>query len=94
MINSRLLLLALPLALAACLPPAEDAPPPVMPEDACGANGLQDLLGQPVAALTPMTLRQPVRVISPGQPVTMDYQAERLNVELNASKVITRVSCG
>ena len=35
-----------------------------------------------------------VRVIRPGQAVTMDYRLERLNVHVNARKRITRLTCG
>lgn len=35
-----------------------------------------------------------VRVIRPGEPVTMDYRANRLNVELDDGDGIVRIFCG
>lgn len=35
-----------------------------------------------------------VRVLRPGQPVTMDYSVERLNIEVDDEGVVTRVHCG
>ena len=83
---------ALALALAGCV--AEE-PAPVLPsDDACGAPGLQGLVGQPRSVLATMTFAGPVRVIEPGMAVTMDYSPNRLNIELDAGGRITRVTCG
>ena len=89
------LLLALPVALMGCVP--EPAPPAVNPtpaEDACGASGLQDLIGQSAKKLEVMRFAHPVRILRPGMAVTMDYSAERLNIEVDAAERITRISCG
>ena len=89
------LLLALPVALMGCLP--EPEPPATEPspiEDACGASGLQDLVGQSAKVLETMRFAHTVRVIRPGMAVTMDYSAERLNIEINEAEIISRVSCG
>lgn len=86
------------LTLAACVPdtgPVSSVTPP--PEDtagACGAFGLQDLVGQPVKGLETMRFDQVVRIIRPDTAVTMDYSAERLNIEVDEADIITRVSCG
>lgn len=77
-------------ALAACVMPEPDDPL----ADACGASALQGLVGQPAQVLAAMTFAQPLRVIRPGQPVTMDYSPARLNIEIDASEKISRVSCG
>lgn len=82
--------LAATLALAACV--AEE--PPLSPNPDCGAAGLQDLIGQPASVLDAMRFSQPVRVIRPGQAVTMDYFAGRLNIELDAADRIVRLACG
>ncbi|MBC7477848.1 MAG: proteinase inhibitor I78, partial [Pseudorhodobacter sp.] len=34
------------------------------------------------------------RVLRPGQVVTMEFSAQRLNLDLNAAGVITGVRCG
>lgn len=62
--------------------------------DACGAGALQGLVGQPLAALDAVRVTGPLRVIAPGMAVTMDFRADRLNVEHDAARVITRISCG
>lgn len=81
--------------LAACTEAPPNAPPPAMENpDACGASGLQDLVGQPSSVLAAMTFAQPMRLLRPGMAVTMDYSAERLNIELDDKDIITRVACG
>lgn len=68
--------------------------PLVLPEDACGAAALQDLVGQDLAALGNLGDLGPVRVIRPGMAVTMDYAPERLNVMLDEADLILSISCG
>lgn len=63
-------------------------------DDACGAAGLQTLVGTSVGTLDPSTLPEPRRIIFPGQAVTMDLVAERLNVEIGADDQVSRVYCG
>lgn len=91
----RRFLLLVPLALAACVEPGP-APAPVdpMPVNACGALDLQFLVGERASVLETMRFSQQVRVIRPGQAVTMDYNAARLNIEVNGAERISRVSCG
>ncbi|WP_284326788.1 I78 family peptidase inhibitor [Cypionkella aquatica] len=84
-------LLVLPLALMACMP-EEPATPSA--EAACGADQLQTLVGQSAKVLETMRFGQTVRIIRPGMAVTMDYAAERLNINIDAAEVITRVNCG
>lgn len=88
-----------PLALAACVPatPADPGGPafPVGADDTCNAAPLVPLIGRDSSALATIgNRRDPMRVIRPGQAVTMDYIATRLNVELNAADRIIRLSCG
>jgi hypothetical protein len=80
--------LVLVMALAGCT--GEEAPR----GDACGAAGMQDLVGQGRDALAAMTLPAGTRVIEPGTKVTRDYRADRLNIEIDAAGVIVRVACG
>lgn len=89
------LLLALAVALMGCvLEPAPPVTDPLPGQDACGASGLQDLVGQSAKKLEVIRFAHSVRIIRPGMAVTMDYSAERLNIEVNAAEVISRVSCG
>ena len=81
--------------LAACEPVVAPRPPADPPmENACGAAGLQTLLGQPASVLETMRFANPVRVIRPGMAVTMDFNPARLNIEVDAAEEITRISCG
>ncbi len=82
-------------ALAACAPGAPGAPDAAAGgDDACGAAALQALVGTSVGTLDPAALPDPNRVIFPGQAVTMDFRAERLNVEIGTDDRVARVFCG
>lgn len=62
--------------------------------DACGASGLQGLIGGPVPAT--IAAPGPVRIYAQGDPVTMDYSERRLNVVLDhatRSRIIA-ITCG
>ncbi len=89
-----------PLMLAACIvvPLPSPGPTPVPPtpvgDDACGASGLQGLVGQPASVLQTMRFGVTVRVIEANMAVTMDYSANRLNIWLNPARIIQRVTCG
>jgi hypothetical protein len=87
------LLLCAPLLLSACVM----EPVPMPPDDtlaSCGADDLQYLVGQPGVVLDGMRFSQDVRVIQFGMAVTMDYNANRLNIWLDRRDVIERVTCG
>lgn len=80
------------LALAACVeptPPAEPEPAP----DLCNAASMQGLVGQPASVLQDMMLRAGTRVINPGDAVTMDFRADRMNVEIGANGRIEKIAC-
>lgn len=84
--------IVLVLAGAACVP--VDAPPADDGVNACGAMDLQYLVGASAADLEAMRFDKPVRVIYPDMAVTMDFNAERLNFDVDRAGLITRVSCG
>lgn len=73
------------------LPPA--APQEATP-DSCGAAGLRGLVGQPESALAALRLPQATRIIHPGQPVTMDYSAARLNILIDSKGRVASLHCG
>lgn len=80
------------LALAAC---AED-PIPVLSDprdDTCGAEAVGALIGEPVSAYAAPE-DGAVRIIRPGDAVTMDFNAARLNVALDETDRIVSVYCG
>ncbi|MBP7240587.1 I78 family peptidase inhibitor [Amaricoccus sp.] len=86
---------ALLATLAACAQEgATEAADVDVSKDACGAAGHQNLVGTSVGALDAASLPEPRRVIFPGQPVTMDFRAERLNVEIGPDDKVARVFCG
>lgn len=78
------------LILAACLPSDGEE---TVAEDTCGAAAFEHLVGQPLdeaffgAALN-------MRIIRPGDFVTMDVNPQRLNVQVDEGGVIERVYCG
>ncbi len=89
--------------LAGCAgsPAPDEAPPPpsMSQDDACGADTLQDYIGQhadeaTVAQLETDSDADRVRVIRPDQAVTMDYRADRLNVKLDDQDTIDELTCG
>ena len=88
----RVLLIAAVL-LAACVPDPQ-VPVPMPPAGTCGAAELQGLVGKLATVLEKMKLGRNVRIIRPGQAVTMDYSESRLNIEIDAAEVIVRLSCG
>ncbi|MFN7225265.1 MAG: I78 family peptidase inhibitor [Paracoccaceae bacterium] len=77
------------LLLAACQPTVPEGPD----LSACGADALQGLVGQSASVLQTMKFAQETRIIRPGMAVTMDYRPDRLNIEIDAKEVITRVHC-
>jgi Peptidase inhibitor I78 family len=84
--------LAAGIALLGC---TMTAPPPVKTIPAgCGAEGLQTLVGQPESVLAAMTFPTPVRIIHPGDAVTMDFSPARLNITVDRNGRIDRVYCG
>jgi hypothetical protein len=61
-------------------------------QDTCGASGYRAMVGSNVAAITlPAGLNH--RIIAPNTPVTMDFNAERINFLTDANGVITSVEC-
>lgn len=85
-------LLALPIALMACVPVVVETPVPVT--DACGASQLQYLVGDQSRVLQTIRFSQPVRVIPFGTMVTQEFDPRRLNIWLDRYDIIERVTCG
>jgi Peptidase inhibitor I78 family len=90
--------LGVALTLAACNgggSPASVAPIAPKPAgvDACGASELQDMVGQSQDTLARIKFAVPVRVITPGMAVTMDFQANRLNFYVGEDGKISSITC-
>ncbi|RNF33608.1 I78 family peptidase inhibitor [Paracoccus methylarcula] len=81
------------LALAACEPAAESTAPALDLPQNCGAEELQNLVGQPKSVLDSRDFPTGTRIIGPGDPVTADYRADRLNIEINSNDRIEKIGC-
>lgn len=97
MILRGVALLALGL-MAGCAPRAPEPPPrasvPQAETDLCDAGSYAGLTGQDGTALERVLLLGQVRVIRPGDAVTMDLRPERINFEIGTDGRIARVFCG
>lgn len=51
-------------------------------------------MGQDRAAISGMRFAQVLRVFEEGQPVTMDFNPERLNIQYSKRGKIQAVTCG
>jgi Peptidase inhibitor I78 family len=40
------------------------------------------------------TMTNIIRWIAPGQPVSMDYRTDRLNIEVDEREIVIGISCG
>lgn len=88
---------ALALILTGCTGDTRPPPGPVVPPtetDSCGAAQYAGLIGQDATALERVLILGQVRVIRPGDAVTMDYRPERINFEIDAGERIARITCG
>ncbi|MEL6838134.1 MAG: I78 family peptidase inhibitor [Pseudomonadota bacterium] len=80
------------LLLAACSPAPTPLPPTL--EDTCGARDYANLIGQDVTSLEKVLILGPVRVIRPGDMVTMDFLPDRINFGIDRDEKVIEVSCG
>ncbi|PZO67277.1 MAG: hypothetical protein DI498_02735 [Paracoccus denitrificans] len=78
--------------LAACVEPTPPAQPPD-DADQCKASSYGGLIGQSQTVLKSMMLPAGSRVIGPNDAVTMDFRADRLNIEIGAGGRIEKIAC-
>lgn len=97
----RLWLATAALLTAGCIPqPHGDPLPPLPPEHAeCNAAPAQELVGRQAspglaAEAQRLTGARIWRWLRPGQIVTMEYRADRLNLHLDADDKVERIVCG
>jgi hypothetical protein len=95
MIRATILLAALPLAACVTTPNAEAT----TGISGCGSGKAADLIGKRwTGAMSAPTLKRTgarsLRVIAPGDMVTMDYRPDRLNIETDAEGRVVRLKCG
>jgi Arc/MetJ family transcription regulator len=65
----------------------------------CNAEAVQHLVGQRITTEMAEEAREQagaehLRVTQPNQPVTMDYNSQRLNIDIDEDDIILRLSCG
>ncbi|WP_234967410.1 I78 family peptidase inhibitor [Octadecabacter temperatus] len=80
-------------ACEAVSPPQTVDPLPTPQQDTCNASAYSNLLGQDATALERVMLLGQVRVIRPGQVVTMDFRPDRINFNVGADNRITSIHC-
>ncbi|MGV8961744.1 MAG: I78 family peptidase inhibitor [Stenotrophomonas sp.] len=86
-------------AAQAAATPAADSAVIAPPVGSCDASQVQGLVGQPFNENLLDQAKQDaeaheVRVLKPGQPVTMEFIGERLNLEVDEKGLISDVRCG
>jgi hypothetical protein len=64
------------------------------PPDTCQMAAHQDLIGRVGAEIDQSTLPSGARVICHNCSVTMDYRADRLNIDLGPDGKVVRLHCG
>ena len=94
---TRLLTLPALALLAACTTSPAPATAPAM--NGCDADAARSQIGRGADADTVEAARKAagaalVRIIKPGQQVTMDFRGERLNVTVDDDNRILRFTCG
>ncbi|CAN7495643.1 I78 family peptidase inhibitor [Polaromonas sp. LjRoot131] len=88
------------LLMSACgTAPAGQAPDPAPVSSRCNAAPAQFAMGRNVDAALENEARtragaKTVRTLRPNQVVTMEFNAERLNLTVDGAGRVTRVSCG
>ncbi|HZW16683.1 MAG TPA: I78 family peptidase inhibitor [Brevundimonas sp.] len=76
-------------------PPAANDPATPAPTGACGAAERQDWIGRARSDLPSPPADSAWRIYETGQPVTMDYNPGRLNIEIDPdSQAVIRLTCG
>jgi hypothetical protein len=72
----------------------DTAATPTGAADTCGAARFAHLIGQGPEAARALGLPPRARIIGHGEPVTMDYLPDRLNISLGPDGKIRQISCG
>lgn len=95
----RPLALLVPVMVLGCAQTAPAPAPAPVPPGECAAEPARSVQGKAFdadvqAQAQRLSGARSVRVIRPGQAVTMDFNPFRLNIELDASNRVLRVRCG
>ena len=92
---TRTPLIAAALFLSACqtvTTPTKPAEP--APRVPCQAANYQTLIGQHKSKIRAAKIPGIVRIIKPDSPITLDYNADRLNIQTGPKGTILKVTCG
>lgn len=84
-------------ASAPSAPAVTDAPDAAIPSsanDTCGASMYAELIGKPIDGKGVPGESRLNRHIRPGTQVTMDYIAQRMNIEADGAGTIKKINCG
>lgn len=73
-------------------PPVAETPT-MPPEDACKATSYAALIGKPITEPGVPAEGPDVRYLRPNSQMTMDFRPDRLNIEIDASDIITGFRC-
>lgn len=100
--SAFMMLAAIPagfLAVAACSTTADGAPPVSRSAGICTADQVGQFVGQPAgqevgAQILRSTGARTFRWLPEGTMVTMEYRADRVNVDLDTANKIKAVRCG
>ncbi|PJI50544.1 MAG: hypothetical protein CTR55_04200 [Pseudomonas sp.] len=65
----------------------------------CNAKAVQAIVGKVITPTLTEEARRDAgasvaRVLTPHQPVTMEYNSQRLNIDVDGNQVVKQVSCG
>jgi hypothetical protein len=85
------------LVVAGCVAQPEVPPQDALPTDpapSCAASGLSDLIGKSANVLETVRFAAEVRILHPGDMMTMDYNAARTNIMIDDKNIITTITCG
>lgn len=99
---THLCYLALIAALAGCSATAPAPSEPARPssnQGRCNAEAVQNLQGKTISLelvnqAQALSSAQTTRVLAPNDAMTMDYDAHRLNIDIDEADVIERLTCG
>lgn len=94
MTKSMLVLLSATALLAGCATAKPDAAPAT-----CNPEPAQSWIGKPandanVQAAFKASGAKTLRSLKPGQPMTMDYRVDRVNVMQDGNGMIEKITCG
>src|SRR5690606_17539981 len=97
MFKRILLTVVLSGSLAACVAPMQTSPPAT--PGVCSTERTSPIPGHHISPELEQKAKQlsganTVRVLRPGQVITREYRADRLNLQLDSYDVVVRVHCG